>query len=223
MPAARASDNSGVRQVAESFSWPFRGAWRSVWAIGLVTVLLLPVLFIPLLGYAVSATRAAELDSASGPPAWRLSSRLLVDGFWVALVLFLSALPFALLLNPLAAALAVPAQTPLVAHAVALFVLALPWGLLVLLVLPHATAAYASSGRATDLFNFVTAVQGLRRDFPTWNAVVAAIVTAWAIGLACAGLLCVGVLPGVFYAILVSAHASATLRPEGSRPGPAPG
>ena len=214
-------NNSGVRRVAESFSWPFRGALRPVWAVGVVAVLLLPLLFIPVLGYAVAATRAAEVDTA--PPPWRLSTRLLLDGFWVAVVLLLSALPFALLLNPLAAAIAGPAQTALVAHAVAFFVLALPWGLLLLLVLPHATAAFAASGRITDLVDVVAALRGVRRDFPTWNAVVAAIVTAWAIGLACAGLLCVGVVPGVFYAILVSAHASATLRPEGPRPHPAAG
>ena len=192
-----------------------------MWAIGLVAVLLLPVLFIPVLGYAVSSTRAAELDATSGPPPLRLSTRLLLDGFWLAVVLLLSALPFALLLNPLATALAGPARSALVAYAVAFFALALPWGLLVLLVLPHATAAFAASGRVTDLVDVVAAVRGVRRDFPTWNAVVAAIVTAWAIGLACVGLLCVGVVPGVFYAILVSAHASATLRPEGPRPGPA--
>ena len=39
-----------------------------------------------------------------------------------------------------------------------------------------------------------------------------AIVTGWVLGVACIGLLCVGILPGVFYAILVSAHASATLQ-----------
>ena len=44
------------------------------------------------------------------------------------------------------------------------------------------------------------------------------VVTAWAIGVACVGLVCVGLVPGVFYAILVSAHASAALRPKGSAP-----
>jgi hypothetical protein len=208
-----------VRRVAESFSWPFRGSWHSVWAIGIVAVLLLPVLFIPLLGYAVAATRAAEVDGVSGPPRWRLEPRLLADGFWVAVVLLVSVAPFALLLNPLAALLAGVAGTTLVAHAVAFFVLALPWGILVLLVLPHATATFAASGDPRDLFNVVAAMRGVGRDFPTWNAVVAAMVTAWAIGLACAGLLCVGVVPGVFYAILVSAHASATLHAEGPGPG----
>ena len=48
--------------VAASFGWPFRGGRRSYWAIGVVTVLLLPIAFIPLLGYAVAATRAASQD-----------------------------------------------------------------------------------------------------------------------------------------------------------------
>jgi len=102
-------------------------------------------------------------------------------------------------------------------HVIAFFVLALPWGLVVLLVMPHATAAFAASGRPGDLFNFASSIRRVRSDFPTWNAVVAAIVTAWAIGLACAGLLCVGIVPGIFYAILVSAHAAAALHRQSSR------
>jgi hypothetical protein len=54
----------------------------------------------------------------------------------------------------------------------------------------------------------------VRRDFTTWNLAAAAMVTGWAIGLACVGLLCLGIVPGVFYAILVSAHASAALQNE---------
>jgi hypothetical protein len=33
--------------------------------------------------------------------------------------------------------------------------------------------------------------------------------------VACVGFLCVGLFPGIFYAILVSAYASATLHPPG--------
>jgi hypothetical protein len=62
------------------------------------------------------------------------------------------------------------------------------------------------------MFNFPKAVRGVVRDFATWNLAAAAIVTAWALGLACVGLLCIGIVPGVLYAILVSAHASAALR-----------
>src|SRR6267142_2078528 len=115
-----------MKFVANSFSWPFRGDWKSRWLPGLVAVLLLPIAFIPLLGYAIAATRAAETDDAAGPPSWKLSFRLLSDGFWTA------------------------------------------------------------------------------------------IVTGWALGLAAVGLLCVGLVPGVFYAILVSAHASAALHDKGA-------
>jgi hypothetical protein len=177
-------------------------------------VLLLPLLFIPVLGYAIAATRAAEADPSEGPPAWRLSVRLLSDGFWTALVVLLTVLPFALALNPLAAAVnAVMHREPL-AHLVAFFVLALPWGLLALLLLPHATARFAASGQPRDLFNFRAALQGVRRDFTTWNVAAAAMVTGWAIGIACVGLLCIGIVPGVFYAILVSAHAAAALHSQ---------
>ena len=197
-----------MRLVAESFAWPFRHASPATWAIGILTVLLLPILFIPLLGYAIAATRAAD-QGATGPPDWRLSLRLLSDGFWTALVIVVTVLPFAIALNPLAAGLHWLHEP--YAHVVAFFVLALFWGLVALLLLPHATAAFASSGEPRDLFNAAASVRGIRADFVTWNVVAAAIVTSWAIAVACVGLLCVGLVPGVFYAILVSAHAAATL------------
>lgn len=212
--------------VAQSFSWPFRGDWKSKWVAGLVTVLLLPIAFIPLLGYAIAATREAELDAATGPPRWKLSGRLLSDGFWAAVAVTLFTAPFLLLVNSLAGRLQDAHLWPvsdaplsqLFAHTVALFLLALPWGLLLLLHMPHATARFANSGRATDMFNLPASIRGVKRDFTTWNIAAAAIVTGWAIGLACVGLLCVGIVPGVFYAILVSAHASAALDTKASNP-----
>jgi hypothetical protein len=205
-----------VRLVAESFAWPFRAS-ASTWIGGFICTLLLPLLFIPLLGYAVAATRAAEQDSA-GPPSWRIDRRLLVDGFWTAVAVLATALPFALLLNPLARALEPGVHGEPYAHVIALFVLALPWGIVTLLLLPHATAAYADTGSPRDLFDVAAALRRVRGDLATWNVAVAAIVTAWAIGLACAGLLCVGVVPGAFYAILVSAHAAAALHRPGQGP-----
>ncbi len=183
-------------------------------------VLLLPALFIPLLGYAIAATRAAEHDPHQAPPPVRISIRLLVDGFWASVVVVVTWLPFALALNPLAAALGAHTHGDPFAHVLALLVLALPWGILALLLLPHATAAFAASGEPRDLFNAAAALRGVRRDFMTWNVCAAAMVTAWAIGIACVGLLCVGIVPGVFYAILVGAHAAAALHREGPRPSP---
>jgi hypothetical protein len=95
-------------------------------------------------------------------------------------------------------------------------ILALPWGVVMLLLMPHATARYAATLSARDLFDFASSLRSVRREFPEWNVTVAAIVTSWAIGLACAALFCVGVVPGTFYAILVSAHATASLHPEGT-------
>jgi len=215
-----------VKLVAESFAWPFRGRWRSRWAAGVVCLALLPILFIPLLGYAIAATRAAEEDSSQGPPPWRISWRLLADGLWTALAVLLTWLPFVLAWNPLATVLFKARLSPssdelladIYAHVLAFFALALPWGLVALLVLPHATAAFAATGRPRDLFNFAAAIRGVGRDFTTWNVAAAAIVTGWTIGLACAGLLCAGVVPGIFYAILVSAHAAAALHRANPRP-----
>jgi hypothetical protein len=208
--------------VAASFAWPFRGEWRSRWAIGVVAVLLLPLAFIPLLGYAIAATRAAAIDPKAGPPPWALSGRLITDGFWTALGVLLVTAPFVIALDPLAGLIAQAhlwhlsdrALSNLYANIAAGFVLALPWGLLMLLLMPHATMRFAISGNPVDLFDFGAAVRGVGHSFATWNLAAAAIVTAWAIGLAGAGLLCVGVLPGVFYAILVSAHAAAALHPK---------
>ncbi|MEO8743681.1 MAG: DUF4013 domain-containing protein [Candidatus Dormiibacterota bacterium] len=213
-----------MKLVAESFEWPFRGEWRSRWAVGVLVVLFLPLLFIPLLGYAIAATRAAENDPSKGPPPWRLSARLLVDGFWTSLAAIVLTAPLALAFNPLSDFLysarvghaADSAQSWLFAHVIALLCLALPWGLVFLLLMPHATARFANSGRPRDLFDVVAAVHGVRRDFATWNLTAAAIVTGWAVGVACVGLLCVGLVPGVFYAILVSAHASAALNSKGA-------
>jgi hypothetical protein len=213
-----------MKVVAQSFSWPFRGHWKSRWIVGVLTVLLTPIAFIPLLGYAVAATRQAELDASVGPPEWELSGRLLSDGFWTAVVVALLTVPFALLLNPLAGWLfdahvmrgSDAPVSQLYAHTIALFLLALPWGLLLLIHMPHATARFASSGSILDLFDVPASVRAVRRDFTTWNIAAAAMVTGWAIGLACVGVLCVGLLPGVFYAILVSAHASAALDHKGA-------
>jgi Protein of unknown function (DUF4013) len=216
-----------VELVAASFAWPFRGVWLPKWLVGAGLVLLLPIAFVPLLGYAVAATRSASVDPAPGLPRWALSLRLLTDGIWVALAVLLITSPFALAASPAAALIDQahlwhvddPAQSRLYANLAAGFALALPWGIVMLLLMPHATVRFATSGHPADLFDFPSALRGVARDFATWNLAAAAIVTAWAVGLACAGLLCVGIVPGVFYAILVSAHASAALeKSAGARP-----
>ena len=130
------------------------------------------------------------------------------------------AAPFAALLNPVAGWLSPVSHD--FGYPFAVLVLALPWGLLMLLLVPRATASFASSGDPHDLFDIGASLRGVRDDFVRWNVVVAAIVTAWAVGVACVGLLCVGIVPGVFYAILVSAHATAALHQheaQASRPG----
>jgi hypothetical protein len=204
---------SAVKRVAASFTWPFRGAWAGRFAIGTLMALFLPITFIPLLGYAIAATRGAEEDPTQPPPSWKLSAHLITDGFWTAVVLLLLSAPFAVALNPLANAIRL---SETYAHVVAALLLALPWGLLLLILMPHGTSRFAATGRPWDLFEFPAAVRNVKRDFPTWNLVAAAVVTAWVIAVACVGLVCVGLFPGIFYAILVSAYASATLHPPGA-------
>jgi hypothetical protein len=217
-----------VKLVAASFAWPFRGARGARFAIGTLLALFLPITFIPLLGYSIEATRSAQADPTRPPPPWRLSARLITDGFWTAVVLLLLSAPFVVALNPLADAIggAHPlhmsyAQSQVYAYTAAALLLALPWGLLLLILMPHGTSRFAATRRPWDLFDFLTTLRAVKRDFPTWNLVAAAIVTAWVLAVACVGLLCAGLFPGIFYAILVSAYAAATLRPQGA-PGPNP-
>lgn len=215
-----------MKVIAESFAWPFRGDWRPKWALGLLCVALLPLLFIPLLGYAIEATRAAESDASQGPPPWRPSVSLVLAGGWVSFAVLVSTIPFVLVFQPLAglllaagvAAFSDPIVADFSAHALAALLLALPWGLLLLVLMPHATARFAATYEVQDLFDVGASIRSVTRDFATWNVAGAAIVTAWIVGLACAGLLCVGVVPGIFYAILVSAHASAALNRQSQHP-----
>jgi len=208
-----------VNLVAASFAWPFRGQWRAKWLVGLAMVLLLPIGFVPLLGYAVAATRSASSDPGLGLPTWGHWRRLLADGLFVALAIALIAAPFALALSPLSSLVesahlwrvSDAGLSRLYAELTAAFILALPWGIVMLLLMPHATNRFALTGRPLDLFDFRGALRGVGRDFATWNLAAAAIVTAWALGVACVGLLCIGVVPGIFYAMLVSAHATAAL------------
>lgn len=188
-----------------------------MWVPGLIAVLFLPFSIVVVLGYAVMAVREAD---RGGPPAWR-AWPILPAGQWLALALLLLTAPFVLVGLPLAHALHAPDLwhsngTLLDVESVASagLILALPWGVLLLLLMPHATARYAVTLKARHLFDFASSLRSVRRDFAAWNVAVAAIVTAWAIGLACAALFCVGLAPGVFYAILVSAHATAALRFE---------
>ncbi len=134
--------------------------------------------------------------------------------------------PFLLAINPFADKLYdahlwhmtdVP-LSQLYAHVVAASLLALPWGLLLLLHMPHATARFARTGNPRDYVDLRRSINAVKNDFATWNLAAAAIVTGWAVGVACVGLLCAGLVPGVFYAILVSAHATAVLEPQGKNP-----
>jgi hypothetical protein len=207
-----------VDRVAGSFGFPFRRGAGRAWLIGIPLLILLPLGLVPLLGYAVAVVRCAAADPEAGPPPWRPLPRLLAEGLLVALVIALLTAPFGFL----AAALTVPVGGLLVAVSdsflrgglalvIAGAVAALPWGILLLVLMPPATARFASSSRYRDLLDAPAAVRTVRRRFPAWNLAVVAIVTAWAIGLSGVGLALVGVIPGVLYAMLVSAHATASL------------
>jgi hypothetical protein len=205
-------------RVADAFTFPFRRGAARAWLIGIPLLLLLPLGVVPLLGYAVAVTRSAAADPAAGPPPWRPLSRLLGEGFLVAIVIGVLTAPFlwlaASLVGPLSGLLAGVADPFLragLAWVIGCAAAALPWGILLLVLIPPATARFARSGAIRDLLDLPAAVRTVKRRFTEWNLVVVAIVTAWAIGFSGLGLALLGVVPGAFYAILVSAHATATL------------
>jgi hypothetical protein len=206
-------------RVAAAFGYPFRKGRGRGWLVGVLLLIVLPLGVVPLLGYSIAVVRASIADPAAGPPGWTPLRRLLREGFLLALVLALLTAPFGLLAwvlaDPVRGALAGILQDGFlrttVPAVVAAALAALPWGILLLVLMPPATARFAASGRAWDLIDFAAAFRLLRQRFPAWNLVVVAIVTAWAVGLAGLGLALVGVIPGIFYALLVSSHATASL------------
>jgi len=204
--------------VETSLVYPFRRGSLSAWLAGVGLLLFFPVTFVVVLGYAVRATREAARYPDGPPPGFDLDRRLLSDGLLLTVVFLLVTVPYAFMTDAVAGMVfaRLPAGAdPLIGAAEALliggFLVAVPWGTLVLLFVPPAVAAFARSGRARDLFDLVGAVRFVRAHFMGWNLVTVAIVTAWIVALAGAGLLCFGFLPGAFYAILVSAHATASL------------
>lgn len=179
-------------------------------------------------GYAVQATRAALADPEAPPPGPHLDLRLLRDGVLTCACVLVLTLPFALLAGLAGSAMSNvlhPTSDAFYDRAYALtaaaLLLALPWGLALLLLVPANLAAYVVSGRLSDLVNPVLAFQRVSARFLDWNLATVAIVTGWLLGFAALGLLCVGFLPGAFYAILVSAYATASLAPRTppARPG----
>jgi len=91
---------------------------------------------------------------------------------------------------------------------------ALPWGILMLTALPPTLAHFAVSGRPADLASLTAVIQAVRGRFADWNLVIVTITTSWLLAAAGLALALVGVVPGAFYAILVSAHACAALSPD---------
>jgi hypothetical protein len=93
-------------------------------------------------------------------------------------------------------------------------VAALPWGVAMLVLVPPTLARFALSGRARALADVRWALSCVRGRYAAWNLAVVAITTAWLLGLLCVVGFGIAVVPGAFYAILVSAHACAALAPD---------
>jgi hypothetical protein len=210
------------RRVAGSLSFPFRGRrWAVRWLVGLLLLALLPLTFVVVFGYAVGCVRAAAADPAGPPPPLRIRRRLLADGAWSALQAGLLTLPFAAAAWWLGGTL-VPVWHPMhdsfvdpaMAWVVAIAVLALPWGMLMLVLLPPTLARFAVTGRPADLASVPCVMDCIRHHFVAWNLVVGMVTTAWVLAAMGLALCVVGVVPVAFYAILVSAHACAALAPN---------
>jgi hypothetical protein len=212
---------------AHALSYPLRRGAGGAWLIGLPLLLLFPLTFVLVFGYALQATRASLADSESPPPRPHLDGRLLRDGALTFALVAALTLPFVALvwfggdamsnvLHPTGDAFFNRAYGLLAAT----LLIAIPWGLLLLLLLPPNVAAFCASGRLRDLIDPVLAFRRVSERFLDWNLATVAMVTGWLLGFAALGLLCVGFLPGAFYAILVSAHATASLAPRTASPSP---
>ncbi|HEY7202246.1 MAG TPA: hypothetical protein VIC57_18640, partial [Candidatus Dormibacteraeota bacterium] len=103
---------------------------------------------------------------------------------------------------------------PALAWIAAVTAAALPWGVLMLLVVPPTLARFAMSGRPGDLVALSWVAACIRHRYAEWNLVLVAVTTSWSLAVGCVALLGVGVVAGAFYAILVSAHACAALAPD---------
>src|SRR5437763_12280829 len=81
---------------AHALTYPFREGAGRAWLVGVPLVLLFPVSFVLVFGYALRVTRAAHRDPEAPPPGFALEAGLLRDGALAGgLVLALTA-PFAL-------------------------------------------------------------------------------------------------------------------------------
>lgn len=210
------------RHVISSFLYPLRAGGRLArWLVGVLLVALLPVSFPLVFGYAVACLRAAAGDPTAPPPRWHVGGRLLADGAWSALQAAVLTAPFAFVAWLLAVWLpgawrptgsgSLDAALGWIA---AITVAALPWGLVMLVVVPPTLARFAVTGRPASLFGLGWVLSCVRERYAQWNLVLVAVTTSWALGLVGLALLGIGVVPGVFYAILVSAHACAALAPD---------
>jgi len=216
------SGSRGERDVTASFLFPFRGRrrlWR--WAVGSLLVAVLPVSFVVVFGYTVGCIRVAAADAAAGPPGWRVRRRLLSDGAWSGLQAAVLTLPFVTLAWLASGELGQawhPTGDRFVDSANALVVavaaVALPWGVLMLTAVPPTVARFAMSGRPADLASLTAVVQAIRGRFADWNLVIVTITTSWLLAAAGLAVALIGVVPGAYYAILVSAHACAALSPD---------
>lgn len=205
-------------QAADSFTYPFRRGAGRAWAAGVPLLLLWPLTFPLVLGYAVRATRAAATDPLGPPPRLGIDRRLVSDGLLLAAWSAVALAPLVLMAWLLGSFVSarVPAAAASRLTAVELYLaataaVALPWGIAVLAAAPPSIAAFAVTGSPRRLFDVAAALGVVRARFAECNLAGVAIVTAWIVALAGAGLVCVGFLPGAFYAILVSAHATASL------------
>ena len=203
--------------AARSLLYPFRPGWRRAWLIGVPLALVCPLGLIPVLGYAVACARAVAAGTSSGLPPWRLGVRLLAEGGLLLAVLLAVTAPFVALVWWSSGWIGglLPVPDPFVARGYGVLIatapLGLVWALTALLTVPPGLARYARTGRAREFIDFAATLRLLRAHFPAWNLAGVPIVTAWAVALLAVFAGGLGAPFAAFYAILVSAHASATL------------
>lgn len=224
MSDRRAGPRADGQAAAQALVYPFRAGGARPFLVLAGLLALFPLTFPIVFGYGLAAVRASSADPSAPPPPFRVSRAAAWSGLKAAAGLAVLSAPFAAGAGVVATALAAAHRVPptglpvldqVVAALLAAAVVAFPWGAVVLLVLLPNLAGFARGDRLRDLVDPGRAGRTVRRRFMAWNLAGAACVTAWALAVASLSICGVGLLAGAAYAILVTAHAAASIEAEG--------
>ncbi len=205
-----------MHDLGKAFSEPFRDPeWLTKFLIGGVVVLscLTGLGLFVLAGYYIELTGRVMRKERYPLPVWSDLGVKFVTGFKYAVVVFLYALPVLLLAVPmmvlvLLASVSDPGGAPGVLASIYVFayvLLAVPYGILLMLLTPVIAYRFAERERMADALDIAAVFRAFARNWE--STVVVALIAAGVQMLSGLGVfvLLIGVLFTLFYAYLVTA------------------